>query len=206
MVFDYPQASLPPIAQPRPQVTTVFNRIMVPIPSIEISLRSEFEVYCFDHNTHQDSNRKKLIQSPGEKNYSHRLSKLIKKSKRIKRKQTKPHSIYNVSIDNFGRKHDKPYLDLHYTKNNPNSKQTQNPISISSLCDTGACRSVIPQSITRQLGLHINNSTPIHIRTANDSRVRCTGTTWMWCKHPSSERWVPVQFIVVKSAKVLILY
>merc|ERR1712074_343181 len=83
--------------------------------------------------------------------------------------------------------------------------QNQNPISISSLCDTGACRSIIPQSVTRQLGLHINNSTSIHIRTANDSRVRCTGTTWMWCKHPSSGRWVPIQFIVAKSAKVLII-
>merc|ERR1712237_228450 len=76
---------------------------------------------------------------------------------------------------------------------------------INSLADTGACKSVISQALARQLGLHVDNSLPIYIRTADNSRVRCCGSTWIWSKHPSSNRWIPVEFIVVKYAKVLII-
>merc|ERR1712030_172879 len=203
LVFNYPQPDPPLTTQPSPQAISTFSKIIVPTPSIDISLRSEMEVYCFD--THMDYNRRKLTRSPGEKNYSHKLSNRIKKSKWTKRKQTRVPLIYSVSIKDLGRSHDKPYINLQFTKNNPNTGQSQNPIFITSLCDTGACKSVISQALTRQLGLHVDNSSDIYIRTANNSRVKCDGKTWIWSKHPLSNRWVPIECIVVKSAKVLII-
>ena len=77
LVFNYPQTSLPLTTQTTPQVKSTYNRIMMSTPSIDLSFRSELEVYCFD--THLDHNRRKLTHNPGERNYSRRLSSLIKK-------------------------------------------------------------------------------------------------------------------------------
>ena len=64
---------------------------------------------------------------------------------------------------------------------------------------------MISQALARQLGLHVDSSVPIFIRTADNNRVKCCGTTWIGSKHPLSKRWIQIEFIVVKTAKVLII-
>ena len=202
LAFDYPQSKTTPTVQTKPQVTAVLTRAMGPIPSVEISFKSEFEMYCFEDTTLQNVRRKELLQNPGEKSHSPKFSRVIKIRQNMKRR-AKSNLVCHVSLDNLGRKQDKPYIDLWYLRDSPNSGR--NPVSIRSLCDTGASRSVLPLSVARHLNLHINTSVPIYIRTAADNRVRCTGTTWLNCKHPSSGKWTQIPFIVVKTAKVLII-
>ena len=66
LVFDYPQIATLPTAQSKPQSVAKLNRDMVPIPGVEISFRSEIEIYCDEATVDQDIRREKLLQSPGD--------------------------------------------------------------------------------------------------------------------------------------------
>ena len=62
-----------------------------------------------------------------------------------------------------------------------------------------------PSGSSPQLGLKIDTSKPIHIRTANHALVKCQGTTSLFTKHSDSNFWRKISFIVVRNVKVLIL-
>ena len=55
------------------------------------------------------------------------------------------------------------------------------------------------------MGVHIDKSVPTFIRTASEHRVRCIGKAYLYVKHHDSDKWVPIQFLVIRQAKVLIL-
>ena len=88
-------------------------------------------------------------------------------------------------------------------RDNPGTSQTS--MKIHSLCDTGASHSVLPLSYAKHMNLQIDTSVPVYITTASNARVKCVGKTWLHTRHPESDTWVSIQFLVVKEAKILIV-
>ena len=118
--------------------------------------------------------------------------------------QSQSNTVCHVTSHDL-RKSERPNIPLLYTRDSPGTAQVSLR-KISSLCDTGASHSVIPYKLAKHMNLKIDTTgPPVYIRTASNERVKCIGKTMLYTKHPDSNIWTTIHFIVVRQAQILII-